>query len=162
MNLEKAKKIVGNQATWALRNMVRALKILPRLNTPEDDERLDAAQVVLKSRRIWWLVRKFTRSMATRNSSAVNARNFSTRWKAQYTILDLETNDITGYVILAFRFNKEGKYEKEILPMAHLERTSEKSWVCRSFIRLVWSNAMYGNTKMCILWQGIRINKRRE
>jgi hypothetical protein len=52
MTLEKAKRIVGNQATWALRNMVRALKMLPRLNTPEDEERLEAAKVVLKSRRI--------------------------------------------------------------------------------------------------------------
>jgi hypothetical protein len=52
MTLEKAKRIVGNQATWALRNMVRALKMLPWLNTPEDEERLEAAKVVLKSRRI--------------------------------------------------------------------------------------------------------------
>ncbi len=52
MNLKKAKRIVGNQGTWALKNMVRALKMLPWLNTPEDKERLDAAKVVLKSRRI--------------------------------------------------------------------------------------------------------------
>ncbi len=52
MDLEKAKRIVGNQGTWALKNMVRALKMLPWLNTPEDKERLDAAKVVLKSRRI--------------------------------------------------------------------------------------------------------------
>ena len=52
MDLEKAKRIVGNQATWALKNMVKALKMLPRLNTSEDNERLEAAQVVLKSRRI--------------------------------------------------------------------------------------------------------------
>jgi len=52
MDLEKAKRIVGNQATWALKNMVKALKILPRLNTPEDNERLKAAKIVLKSRRI--------------------------------------------------------------------------------------------------------------
>ena len=52
MTLEKAKRIVGNQGTWALRNMVMALNLLPRLNTPEDWERLEAAKVVLKSRRI--------------------------------------------------------------------------------------------------------------
>ena len=52
MNLEKAKMIVGNQGTWALRNMVKALKMLPRLNTLEDNKRLEATQVVLKSRRI--------------------------------------------------------------------------------------------------------------
>ncbi len=51
MTREKAKRIVGNQATWALKNMVKALKILPLLNTPEDDERLEAAQIILRSRR---------------------------------------------------------------------------------------------------------------
>jgi len=51
MTLEKAKKIVGNQATWALKNMVKALNLLPLLNTPEDDERLEAAQIILRSRR---------------------------------------------------------------------------------------------------------------
>lgn len=51
MTLEKAKRIVGNQATWALKNMVKALNLLPLLNTPEDDERLEAAQIVLRSRR---------------------------------------------------------------------------------------------------------------
>jgi len=52
MTREKAKRIVGNQATWALKNMVKALKMLPRLNTPEDEERLEAAQIILRSRRI--------------------------------------------------------------------------------------------------------------
>ena len=51
MTIEKAKRIIGNQATWALKNMVKALKILPRLNTPEDNERLEAAQIILRSRR---------------------------------------------------------------------------------------------------------------
>lgn len=51
MTREKAKRIVGNQATWALKNMVKALKILPLLNTSEDNERLEAAQIILRSRR---------------------------------------------------------------------------------------------------------------
>lgn len=50
MTIEEAKKIVGNQPTWALKNMVKALKMLPALNTAEDEERLVAAKVVLKSR----------------------------------------------------------------------------------------------------------------
>ena len=51
MNLIEAKKIVGNQPTWALKNMVKALNMLPWLNTDEDKQRLQAAKVVLKTRR---------------------------------------------------------------------------------------------------------------
>jgi hypothetical protein len=51
MNLIEAKKIVGNQPTWALQNMVKALNMLPWLNTAEDLERLTAAKVVLKERK---------------------------------------------------------------------------------------------------------------
>lgn len=50
MTIEEAKKIVGNQPSWALKNMVKALKMLPALNTAEDEQRLEAAKVVLKSR----------------------------------------------------------------------------------------------------------------
>jgi hypothetical protein len=50
MNIIEAKKIVGNQPTWALKNMVKALKMLPALNTAEDELNLEAAKVVLKSR----------------------------------------------------------------------------------------------------------------
>lgn len=49
MTLEQAKRIVGNQPLWALRNMIKALKMMPFLNTSEDSERLKAAQVVLRS-----------------------------------------------------------------------------------------------------------------
>jgi hypothetical protein len=51
MTLEEAKKIVGNQPTWALKNMVKALNMLPWLNTAEDKERLVAAKIVLKDRK---------------------------------------------------------------------------------------------------------------
>ncbi len=50
MNLTQAKAIVGNQPTWAIRNMVKALNMLPFLNTPDDLERLEAAKVILKER----------------------------------------------------------------------------------------------------------------
>ncbi len=50
MTIDEAKKIVGNQPTWALKNMVKALKMLPALNTVEDEIRLEAAKVVLKER----------------------------------------------------------------------------------------------------------------
>jgi hypothetical protein len=51
MNLIEAKQIVGNQPTWALKNMVKALKMLPAFNTAEDLIRLEAAKVVLKNRK---------------------------------------------------------------------------------------------------------------
>jgi len=51
MTLDQAKEIVGNQPSWALRNMVRALKMFPLMNTAQDEERLAAAVMVLKSRK---------------------------------------------------------------------------------------------------------------
>jgi hypothetical protein len=51
MKLEEAKKIVGNQPTWALKNMVKALQMLPWRNTAEDEQRLLAAKIVLKERK---------------------------------------------------------------------------------------------------------------
>ena len=51
MNLDEAKAIVGNQPTFALRNMIKALDMLPWLNTAADVERQAAARVVLASRR---------------------------------------------------------------------------------------------------------------
>ena len=51
MTIDEAKSIVGNQPTWALKNMVKALKMLPALNTAEDDRRLAAAVMVIKSRK---------------------------------------------------------------------------------------------------------------
>jgi hypothetical protein len=51
MTLDQAKAIVGNQPDWALKNMVKALKMMPLLNTAQDEQRLAAALVVLKSRK---------------------------------------------------------------------------------------------------------------
>jgi hypothetical protein len=51
MSIEEAKKIVGNQPTWALKNMVKALQMLPWRNTAEDEQRLIAAKIVLKDRK---------------------------------------------------------------------------------------------------------------
>lgn len=47
MTHEQAKKIVGNQPRWALVNMRRALSMLNLLNTPEENERLEAVKVLL-------------------------------------------------------------------------------------------------------------------
>ena len=51
MTIDEAKRIVGNQPTYALRNMVKALNMLPYLNTEDDLRRLEAAKVVLKGRK---------------------------------------------------------------------------------------------------------------
>ncbi len=51
MTYERARALVGNQPTYALRNMVRALDMLPYLNTDADRERQTAARVILASRK---------------------------------------------------------------------------------------------------------------
>jgi hypothetical protein len=51
VTLNEARELVGNQPTWALKNMVKALKMLPLMNTKEDERRLAAAALIIKSRR---------------------------------------------------------------------------------------------------------------
>ena len=48
MNYAEAKKLVGNQPTFALKNMVVALSTMQFLNTPTKNLRLKAAKIVLK------------------------------------------------------------------------------------------------------------------
>ena len=50
MTLEQAQRIIGNQPPCALRNMVKALRMCQWLNTEEDWMRLEAGQLILKSR----------------------------------------------------------------------------------------------------------------
>ena len=54
--IKKAHAIVGNQPRYAVRNMVKALSMMPRLNTVEENERLEAGKVVLRH---WSMVRNF-------------------------------------------------------------------------------------------------------
>lgn len=49
MTVEEAWKIVGNQPSYALWNMIKALGMLPALNTPEESERLKAAKIAVKN-----------------------------------------------------------------------------------------------------------------
>ena len=49
MTTKEAWKIIGNQPKWAIRNMVKALKMLPLLNTPEEKIRLEAGKIALKT-----------------------------------------------------------------------------------------------------------------
>ena len=48
MTIEEAKKIVGDQPRWALKNKVKALSMLTWMNTPEDEKRLEAGKLLLK------------------------------------------------------------------------------------------------------------------
>jgi hypothetical protein len=49
MTLNQAKKIIGNQPRWAIRNMKRALEMLTLLNTPDEWQRLQAAYIVTRT-----------------------------------------------------------------------------------------------------------------
>lgn len=48
MTQAEAYKIIGNQPTYAVRNMVHALSMLTFLNTPDDETRLQAAKIWLR------------------------------------------------------------------------------------------------------------------
>ncbi len=50
MTKTEAQKIIGNQPVWAIRNMHTALRMLRRLNTPAEEQRLEAACVVLRKK----------------------------------------------------------------------------------------------------------------
>lgn len=50
MTLDQARDIVGNRARWELRAIVRALSRLEILNTPEENQRLKAARLILKAK----------------------------------------------------------------------------------------------------------------
>ena len=49
MTTEQAWSIVGNQPKWAIRNMVKALNMHPWLNTDEDNRRLEAGKICLRT-----------------------------------------------------------------------------------------------------------------
>jgi hypothetical protein len=49
MTLKEARAIIGNQPRWAVKNMVRALTMLPLMNTAEDNKRLEAGKFLLKN-----------------------------------------------------------------------------------------------------------------
>ena len=49
MDLKKAEEILGNRARWEVVNMKKALSSMELLNTPEENERLEACKVWLRS-----------------------------------------------------------------------------------------------------------------
>ena len=46
--MNEARKIVGNQPTWVIKNMHKALSLHSWLNTPTEDKRLEACKIILK------------------------------------------------------------------------------------------------------------------
>ena len=49
MDLQQANNILGHRANWELKKIQKALKSLPFFNTPEDNQRLEAVNIVLKA-----------------------------------------------------------------------------------------------------------------
>lgn len=47
MTKKQAQQITGNQPKWALRNMRKALEMMPSLNTSDDWRRLEACYVLM-------------------------------------------------------------------------------------------------------------------
>lgn len=50
MTVNEAKNILGNRAVWELRQMIKALNTFGAINTPEENERLEACKVLLRHR----------------------------------------------------------------------------------------------------------------
>lgn len=50
MTTAQARSIIGNQPTWAIKNMIKALQMFTMLNTAEDWQRLEAAKIILRER----------------------------------------------------------------------------------------------------------------
>ena len=51
MLVKEARKIVGNQPMYAIKNMHKALSLHSWLNTPEENKRLEACKIILKYER---------------------------------------------------------------------------------------------------------------
>jgi hypothetical protein len=49
MTFEKAREILGNRAKWELQNIKKALSFMGALNTQEENERLEACKIMLKT-----------------------------------------------------------------------------------------------------------------
>ena len=48
MLMNDAKKIVGNQSMYVIKNIHKALSLHSWLNTPEENKRLEACKIILK------------------------------------------------------------------------------------------------------------------
>jgi len=50
MTYEQARKIIGNQPKWAVKNMAKALSLHRWVNTEEEELRLTACKIYLKGK----------------------------------------------------------------------------------------------------------------
>jgi len=50
MTYQEAKKIIGNQPRWAIHNMILALTMCQWLNTSTENQRLEAAKIVIEGK----------------------------------------------------------------------------------------------------------------
>jgi len=57
MDYTEAKRILPNHARWELLNIKKALSSFNMLNTEEENQRLEAVNILLKSRK--WLDERF-------------------------------------------------------------------------------------------------------
>ena len=48
MTYQQAKSILGSRDTWELEHMIRALTMMQILNSPEENQRLTAARIMLR------------------------------------------------------------------------------------------------------------------
>ena len=48
ISLKEAKQLLGDRATWELKNMKKALTIMRAINTDEEEKRLSAVNLLLK------------------------------------------------------------------------------------------------------------------
>jgi hypothetical protein len=51
MTLDQARDIIGNRAQWEIQAIARALSLHPWINTPQENQRLKAARVILRHAR---------------------------------------------------------------------------------------------------------------
>ena len=49
MTIQEAWSIIGNQPKWAIKNMIKALSMMKSLNTLEENRRLEAGKICLKT-----------------------------------------------------------------------------------------------------------------
>ena len=51
MNRKEALNLLGDRAIWELRHMKKALSMFELLNTPEENQRLEAVKTLLRGKR---------------------------------------------------------------------------------------------------------------
>lgn len=50
MTIDRARALLGDRSAWELRNMRKALSMMPFMNTDEENERLEAVKTLLRAK----------------------------------------------------------------------------------------------------------------